>query len=290
MKIKLLMFVSIMILAFSAALLYPAEVNAILNDGTVINGDLLGKTTNEVIIQEAGGKVDTLKLSEIKGLFDSVTAEPLDLSVNGNNTQNLSPVPEKIIIYRPKPVIIDGPKNAIGIDLLGASFGSFGLSYERALSDWFSLRLDANYSPNYLWNSGVSFWSAAIYGRFYLTHYNPWLNTRFKGLGGMFFETGVGYEGGNIQYSYSDSMGSVNISGSFPPAPMMKFIFGNKILFGEKSGIYLEPYAGYEISFGSWNNNYIGTGSYSDPSSGPFPFVEGLGQVFLLGIEIGYSL
>ncbi len=277
------------LLGFSFSGLFSEDVNVIMNNGSYIKGSLLGKTADEIVIQEAGGKTDTIKLADIKGVFDPQTGNPVDLSVNENTSQVSPQRPGRVIIYRPKPVIIEGPRNAFGIDLLGASLGSIRLSYERALSDWFSLRIDAAYSPDYFWQSGVSLWSAAVYGRVYFGHYIPWFNTWYKGLGGMFFEAGAGYEGAAINYSYSDRKGSVSINGSFPPSPMARFVFGNKIIFGNESGFYLEPYAGFEVSFGSWNIDYSGTGRYSPQNSDIFPYVEGLGQGYLFGIDFGYT-
>ncbi len=114
-------------------------------------------------------------------------------------------------------------------------------------------------------------------------------NTLYKGLGGPFLEIGGGYEGGSINYSYSDSYGSYSIGGTFVPAPMARLVLGNKIIFGIREGFYLEPFIGYELSFGSWNYNYSGSGYYSSQPSYFFPYTEGLGGSFLGGVDFGYA-
>jgi hypothetical protein len=283
-----LLFALIVILAFSGGAMFATDVNVIMKDGSFIKGSLLGKTSSEIVVQEAGGKVDTIKITDIKGVFDAENGNPVDLSVNPPiREQNVTP--NRVVVYRPKEVVINGPQNAIGIDFLALALGSVRISYERALSDWFSIRIDGTYSPNYYWYSGVNYWSAAVYARFYLNHALRWYHTIYNGLGGPFFEFGVGAEGGSINYSYSDPNGTYNISGTFQPAPMARFIIGNKFVFGIQNGLYLEPYIGAEISFGSWSYTYSGTGYYTYEPSDIFPYTEGLGGVFLGGIDFGYA-
>ncbi len=151
------------------SVLFAEDVNVIMKDGSLIKGSLIGKTADQVVIQEAGGKAETVNISDIRGVFDQATGNPVDLRVKG------TPVPgeNKVIIYRPREVVIEGPRNAFGVDLLGLTLGTVRLLYERALADWFSIRIDGTYGYNYYWYSGINYWSAAAYGRFYFGHSMP---------------------------------------------------------------------------------------------------------------------
>lgn len=73
---KILLISFIVVLGFSAV--NAREVNAVLNDGTAVSGDLAGKTADSVIIL-SGGKAKEIELSKLKYVFDKKTGEQIDL-------------------------------------------------------------------------------------------------------------------------------------------------------------------------------------------------------------------
>jgi|GEM_PF-6200452 len=83
------------------------EVNAVLNDGTAIAGDLVGKTAESVIIL-SGGKAKEIQISKLKYVFDKKTGEQIDIGKplattsqektaekSGQNSAEKKPAPAK---------------------------------------------------------------------------------------------------------------------------------------------------------------------------------------------------
>ncbi len=277
MKVGLILMIAFI---FSTCFLFSQDVNVILTNGTIIKGNMIGKTADSIVIEGKDNKAQAINITEIQAVFDAANGNQIDLS----------PAPviqERSAVYRPREPLLNGPKNAFALDLIDLALGSVRVSYEHSLSDWFSLKAEGAYSPNYFWYNGISFWSAALFGRFYFG-YSSWYRNRTGGLTGPFIEVGAGAEAATINYSYSDPYGSYQINGNFPIAPMIRFGFGNKIVFGNGSGIFIEPHFGYEISLGYWNYNYTGTGIYSDYSY-DFPYFQGFGESFYYGLDFGYA-
>ncbi|GEM_PF-1861968 len=268
--------------------LFSQVVNVILTNGNVIKGNLLGKSESEIVIQSADGKTQSINKSEIKMVFDAVSGNQIDLN------QGTAPAPPPTVqenppVYNRRQPVFNGPTSAFGIDLLDLAFGSVRISYEKSLTDWFSLKAEAAYSPNYYWYSGISYWSAALYARFYFGRRFMWFYEPPQSLAGPFFELGAGVEGATISYSYRDYSGSYSINGNFPAAPMVRIEVGNKILLGRNSGVFIEPRFGVELSFGSWNSTYSGSGYYSQSYPNYFPYIQGFGEPFIYGIDFGYA-
>ncbi len=69
-----------LILLFIAVCLYARNVNIILNDGTVIKGGLLGKTSDSVYVESTNGQSVTVKIDDIKSAFDQDSGEVIDFT------------------------------------------------------------------------------------------------------------------------------------------------------------------------------------------------------------------
>ncbi len=69
-----------LILMFMAVCLYARNVNIILNDGTVIKGGLLGKTSDSVYVESTNGQSLTVKIDDIKSAFDQDSGEVIDFT------------------------------------------------------------------------------------------------------------------------------------------------------------------------------------------------------------------
>ncbi len=279
MKVYLFILLSLFLTPY---ILFSQDVNVILTDGTVLKGNLMEIKAASIVLEEADGSNKSIGKSDIKMVFDSATGDQVDLTP----PPPPPPSPKPAVSYRARFPEAAGPKNALSVDVLDLAFGSLRVSYERAFTDWFALKAEAAYSPNYLWYDGISYWSAALYARFYFGRRIMWFYSPPENLAGPFFEFGLGAEGAALNYSYSDPSGSYQFNGYFPPAPMVRIGFGNKILF-DGSGFFIEPRFGAEISTGSWNYSSGGTGYYSSYYPSYFPFVQGFGESFFFGIDMG---
>ncbi len=84
------------ILLLPMTLLYSFEVNIILNDGSVVKGNMLGKTAEELYLDGENGKARSIKIADIKSVFDAAKGSQVDLkapqptqpSTNVQNNQN----------------------------------------------------------------------------------------------------------------------------------------------------------------------------------------------------------
>lgn len=276
MKIILFLLLSLFLSPYIA---FSQDVNVIMTHGTVLKGNLIEKNAGSIVLEDADGNNKSISKADIKMVFDAATGDQVDLT---------PPPPAPPASYRPRFPEATGPKNALSIDALDLAFGSFRVSYERSLTDWFALKVEAAYSPNYLWYDGISYWSAALYARFYFGRRIMWFYSPPENLAGPFFEFGIGAEGATLNSYYSDPSGSYQFNGYFAPAPMVRIGFGNKIMF-DGSGIFIEPRFGAEISTGSWNYTSSGTGYYTSYYSSYFPFVQGFGESFFFGVDLGYA-
>jgi hypothetical protein len=63
-----------------AACLYAKNVNVLMNDGTVIKGNMLGKTADTVYIEDTNGQSINVKTADIKSVFDQDTGDEMDLN------------------------------------------------------------------------------------------------------------------------------------------------------------------------------------------------------------------
>jgi hypothetical protein len=66
------------ILFLPVTLLYSLEVNVIMNDGSVVKGNMLGKTANELFLDGENGKARSIALADVKAVFNAATGNPVD--------------------------------------------------------------------------------------------------------------------------------------------------------------------------------------------------------------------
>ncbi len=74
---------------FSAGL-WAIDVNIVMKDGTIMKGNMLGKTADELYFEGTNRKAEVLKLAGIKTVFDAGNGKPLDLTINTNVPQNMA--------------------------------------------------------------------------------------------------------------------------------------------------------------------------------------------------------
>ncbi len=77
-------------LLFTFAVLHALNVNIVMKDGSVVKGNMLGKTADVIYLDAGGGKVKEMKVADIKALFDAAEGSEIDLTKTGNAEQNQS--------------------------------------------------------------------------------------------------------------------------------------------------------------------------------------------------------
>jgi hypothetical protein len=85
------------IILLPVSLLYSIEVNIILTNGTVVKGNMLGKTAGQVFLDGENGKAASIDLNEIKSVFDASTGAPVDIKASASAQKastNLPPQPQ----------------------------------------------------------------------------------------------------------------------------------------------------------------------------------------------------
>lgn len=73
-------FVILFSILFSYSLVSAFEVNIILKNGSAVKGNMLGKTADEIFLQDEKGKATTMKIEDIKALFNASNGAPIDLT------------------------------------------------------------------------------------------------------------------------------------------------------------------------------------------------------------------
>jgi hypothetical protein len=102
---KKLLLTLLLLLPLSA--FYAFEVNIIMNDGSVIKGNMLGKTADEIFLDGENGKAKIIKIADIKNVFDAEKGTPvaikasqsLQASTNAQNQPVLTNVPGSDVYY-----------------------------------------------------------------------------------------------------------------------------------------------------------------------------------------------
>ena len=100
------LFELIIILFFTWSILSAIGVNIILNDGSVIKANMLGKTADEIFLQDDDGKAKTMKIADIKAMFNAGSGEPIDLftGTNAQTPTNLQVVTNDSSVIAVEPV------------------------------------------------------------------------------------------------------------------------------------------------------------------------------------------
>ncbi len=80
----------ILILVFTAGISSAVEVNIIMKDGSVVKGNMLGKTADEIYLQGDNGKASTMKITDIKAVFNAGNGEPVVLTARTDSQQVLT--------------------------------------------------------------------------------------------------------------------------------------------------------------------------------------------------------
>ncbi len=86
-------FLALILAFFAFALVHAKDVNVILNDGSVIKGNLLGKTTEEVYIEDTNGQSITIKMGDIKSAFDAESGDQIDLTSSSSTASVVTDAP-----------------------------------------------------------------------------------------------------------------------------------------------------------------------------------------------------
>jgi hypothetical protein len=76
------------ILLFSITGVWALDVNIIMKDGSVVKGNMLGKTADEIYLQGDNGKSKSVKIADVRQLFDAASGNPIDLSAPQQNPAN----------------------------------------------------------------------------------------------------------------------------------------------------------------------------------------------------------
>ncbi len=272
--------ISIFTILIISSGIFGLDLNIILNDNSIIKGKFIGVVSNEIYVRQDNDRAVFIKQTDIKAVFNDTTGNPVNIS----DLNQISRSPVQTAASNPP---VKGPYNAIGLDIAGLVGYNFQLSYERALNDWISLMIYGSYSPDYFWGTGINYWEAALSARFYAGHSFGWFPNWNNGLRGFYAGLMFGYEGGSINYSYSDRHGSYNVTGTYPPAPLAGIEFGNKIIFGMNSGLFLEPRIAVLIPFGTWNEQISTTGVYTNGSG--YHTLYGIENNVTFGLNLGYA-
>lgn len=70
----------LLFISFAGAVLYSFDVNIIMKDGSVIKGNMLGHTPDEMYLEQTNVQLVKLKVSEIRFAFDASTGNQIDLT------------------------------------------------------------------------------------------------------------------------------------------------------------------------------------------------------------------
>ncbi len=99
------------IFLLTAVCLYARNVNLLMNDGSVIKGELIGKTADSVYVKDTNDQTITVQKADIKSAFDQDTGDEIDLtavntetapqdnsSANDVVTNAIEPEPQLVVI------------------------------------------------------------------------------------------------------------------------------------------------------------------------------------------------
>ncbi len=99
---------TLLIAVFALSIIQAKNVNIIMKDGTVLKGDLIGKTSEEVYIQDTNSKSVEVKVSDIKSLFDSDTGDQINLAGDtaAPNSNQPNTADTNVVISQPDVAVI----------------------------------------------------------------------------------------------------------------------------------------------------------------------------------------
>ncbi len=92
---------------FTFALVYSMDVNILMNDGSIVKGALIGKTSEEVYIQDTNNQTFSVWVNDIKSAFDADTGDQIDLNAGSASssiqedtviTNVVAPEPDVVVI------------------------------------------------------------------------------------------------------------------------------------------------------------------------------------------------
>ncbi len=128
-------------------MLYAENVNIILNDGKVIQAELLGKTEDKIFIKDSEGNAKEIKLKDIKHIFNSKTGEKIKFEVKKKETVTSaeSKIPVKKItskdLYKipeqEKYVVLDKGTIKPQIDVFKRTGKLVHLDFDMLYLEWF---------------------------------------------------------------------------------------------------------------------------------------------------------
>lgn len=160
---------------------------------------------------------------------------------------------------------------AATFNVFGPIVNYWGGSYEGAVTDHFSIKGELGLSPNVAWVTGLGLASGKVEGRYY---FGEAVDGWYLGAGAMASTFWGEVTSGDITTTFSGFLPGLGVYG------------GTKWIFSKKDSLFLEPFLGYEVFFGSvsakaedqFGNKASATADV--PAVGGFAFGIGFGWAF----------
>jgi hypothetical protein len=134
----------LLVLLIPGSMLFSLDVNIIMKDGSVLQGKLLGETSNEIYLMDTNGKTKVMNSSNIQNVFNASNGEavsftpkpdiPQTVAMNQTNSQALTNVLTNgkssiVVVQEPGTGVYYGNYNGAIVYLYGGFWWRFSGGY-----------------------------------------------------------------------------------------------------------------------------------------------------------------